>query len=568
MYTIGIDYGTESGRALLVRVEDGAELATAVHAYGDGVLDRALPDGTRLPQDWALQNPDDYLEVLKHTVPAVLKESCVAPVEVIGIGIDFTSCTMLPTLSDGTPLCRLPELRSNPHAWVKLWKHHAAQAQADKINALAAERGEPWLARYGGKYSSEWFFAKALQILEEAPEVYARAERLLEAADWLVWQLTGVETRNACTAGYKAIYQDGSFPTREYFAALHPDFAAVVDEKMSRDLLPLGAKAGGLSDEAARWTGLSPGTPVAVANVDAHVTLPATGEVAPGTFVMIMGTSTCDVLVGEELHEAEGMCGVVEGGIVPGYYGYEAGQSGVGDIFAWFVNQGVPLEYTQKAEATGVDLHRFLADKAAAQRPGEHGLLALDWWNGNRSVLVDADLSGLLIGMTLATRAPDIYRALLESTAYSKRIIIETFERSGVPVTKLIAAGGLPGKNPLLLQIYADVCNRDIFVIGSEQGPALGSAMHAAVAAGAYPDIAEAAQKMGRLSDTVFRPIPENVTLYDQLYADYCYLHDLFGRSTAQAPGGVMKRLRKLRGGVAAPLEERSVEAGVKGRRE
>ena len=563
MYTIGIDYGTESGRALLVRVSDGAELATAVHVYGDGVLDRALPDGTQLPKDWALQNPDDYLDVLKHTVPAVLKESGISADEVIGVGIDFTSCTMLPTLEDGTPLCRLPELRSEPHAWVKLWKHHAAQPQADKINKLAAERGEPWLARYGGKYSSEWFFAKALQILEEAPDIYREADRLLEAADWLVWQLTGVETRNACTAGYKAIYQDGSFPSREYFAALHPDFAEVVDTKMSRDLVPLGAKAGGLSDEAARWTGLEPGTAVAVANVDAHVTLPATGHIEPGTFVMIMGTSTCDVLVAEELHEAEGMCGVVAGGIIPGFYGYEAGQSGVGDIFAWFVKQCVPPHYTEKAAAAGKDIHLLLADEAAAQRPGEHGLLALDWFNGNRSVLVDADLSGLLIGMTLGTRAPDIYRALLESTAYSKRIIIEAFENSGVPVTKIIAAGGLPAKNPLMMQIYADVCNRDIFVIGSEQGPALGSAMHAAVAAGAYADIGEAAQKMGSLSEVVYRPIPKNVGLYNELYKDYCYLHDLLGRSTAKEPGGVMKRLRELRKGAAAQAQN-SIEAGVR----
>ncbi len=563
-YTIGVDYGTESGRALLVRVADGAEIATTVHPYSDGVIDYALPDGTKLPNDWALQNPDNYLDVLRHAVPAVLAQSGVSPDEVVGVGIDFTACTMLPTLEDGTPLCRVPELRGEPHAWVKLWKHHAAQPQADRINETARARGEPWLARYGGKISSEWFFSKALQILEEAPEVYRQADRLIEAADWLVWQLTGVETRNACTAGYKAIYQNGSFPPREYFAALNPDFADVVDTKMSRELVQLGAKAGGLSEEAAGWTGLNPGTAVAVANVDAHVTLPATGEVAPGTFVMIMGTSTCDVLVGEELHEAEGMCGVVEGGIIPGYYGYEAGQSGVGDIFAWFVKQCVPPQYTEKATAAGKDIHSFLADEAAAQRPREHGLLALDWFNGNRSVLVDAELSGLLIGMTLATRAPDIYRALLESTAYSKRIIIETFEGSGVPVTKIIAAGGLPAKNPLMMQIYADVCNRDIFVIGSEQGPALGSALHAAVAAGAYADIGEAARKMGSLNEVVYRPIPENVALYNGLYADYCYLHDLFGRSSAEERGGVMKRLRELRGGTVAADEEHSVEVGVR----
>jgi L-ribulokinase len=549
MYTIGIDYGTESGRALLVRVRDGAEIATAVHAYGDGVIDEALPGGGRaLPPDWALQNPDDYIAVLEHTVPAVLRQSGVRPDEVIGIAIDFTACTMLPVLRDGTPLCRLSEFRDEPHAWVKLWKHHAAQPHADRINATARELGEPWLERYGGKISSEWFFSKALQILEEAPDVYHRADRLIEAADWVVWQLTGVETRNACTAGYKAMHQDGDFPRRAFFAALHPAFADVVDEKMSRRLMPLGARAGALSERAAGWTGLPAGTAVAVANVDAHVTVPATGHVDAGTMVLIMGTSTCHVLVGDDLHEIEGMCGVVNGGVVPGRYGYEAGQSGVGDIFKWFVEHGVPPEHHRRAEEQGLDLHAYLAQEAARQAPGEHGLLALDWVNGNRSVLVDAELSGLLVGMTLATTAPDIYRALLESTAFGTRVIIEAFESSGVPVTRLVAAGGLPGKNPLLMQIYADVCEREFYVIASEQGPALGAAMHAAVAAGAYRDITEAAERMGRLSETVYRPIADHARAYDELYRDYLFLHDLFGRSRRDEPGGVMKRLRERRG--------------------
>ncbi|MEJ2291678.1 MAG: ribulokinase [Deinococcales bacterium] len=546
MYTIGIDFGTESARALLVRVSDGAELATAVHRYGDGVIDERLPGGRELPPDWALQNPDDYLAAIRSTVPAVLREANVDAGDVIGLAIDFTACTMLPTLADGTPLCRLPELRHEPHAWVKLWKHHAAQPQADHINDVARQRGEPWLARYGGKISSEWFFSKTLQILEEAPAIYRRADRLIEATDWVIWQLTGVETRNACTAGYKAIYQDGGFPSNDYFAALHPELADVVDTKMSRELAPLGGKAGDLTAEAASWTGLREGTPVAVANVDAHVTLPATGHVEPGTMVMIMGTSTCHVLVGEELHEVEGMAGVVKDGIVPGYYGYELGQSGVGDIFAWYLDHSVPPEYHRRAEDEGIDLHALLEREASSQRPGEHGLLALDWFNGNRSILVDAELGGLLVGMTLATRAPDVYRALLEATAYGTRLIIETLEGGGVPVTRLVAAGGLPSKNPLMMQIYADVLGREIHVIGSEQGPALGSAMHAAVAAGAYHDIREAAGAMGSLSPTTYAPVEENSAVYDRLYADYLFLHDAFGRAGEGDPGGVMKRLRRL----------------------
>lgn len=548
-YAIGVDFGTESGRALLVDVADGREVATAVHRYANGVIDETLP-GTqiRLEPDWALQDPNDYIEALKQTIPAVLAESGVDPADVIGVGIDFTACTMLPTTQDGTPLCQLPEFRNEPHAWVKLWKHHAAQPEADRINAVARQRGERWLDLYGGKISSEWFFSKALQILDEAPHIYHAAGRMLEAADWVIWQLTGRETRNSCTAGYKAIWQKGEgFPSRDYFAALHPDMADIVDSKMSRDILPLGAKAGGLTEQAAAWTGLRPGTAVAVANVDAHATVPAAQATDPGVMTIIMGTSNCHMVLGTDRVEVEGMCGVVEDGIVPGLYGYEAGQSGVGDIFAWFVDNAVPPVYHEEAKRRGLPLHALLEEEAAKQKPGEHGLLALDWWNGNRSTLVDVELSGLLIGATLATTAPDIYRALLESTAFGTREIIEALTRSGVPVNRIVAAGGLPERNRLLMQIYADVTNREYRIIRSALGGALGAAMHGAVAAGAaaggYADIFAAAQAMGGLKDEVYRPIPENVAVYDQLYADYSTLYSYFGRGE----NDVMKRLRALR---------------------
>jgi L-ribulokinase len=546
-YTIGVDFGTESGRALVVRVRDGAELGSAVHHYDDGVIDEHLPaDKTPLPPEWALQNPDDYIAVFQNAVPQAVKASGIDPADVIGIGIDFTACTMMPTRADGTPLCRLPEWRRNPHAWVKLWKHHAAQPEADRINATARDRGEAWLNRYGGKISSEWFFSKALQILDEAPEIYRAADRMIEAADWVIWQLCGVETRNTCTAGYKAIYQDGTFPDKAYLAALHPQLVDMVENKMMAELAPLGGRAGDLTEEAARWTGLTPGIAVAVANVDAHVTVPAARVVEPGRMVMIMGTSICHMVMGDSLHEVPGMCGVVDGGIVPGLYGYEAGQSGVGDIFAWFVDNAVPEEYFAAAKQAGMDIHAYLEAEAAKQKPGEHGLLALDWWNGNRSVLVDVDLSGLLIGATLATRAPDIYRALIEATAYGTRVIVESFENNGVPIKEFVAAGGLPEKNKLLMQIYTDVTGREFRIIGSSQGPALGSAMHAAVAAGAYPDIQAAAQTMGKLKDEVFRPIPENQAIYDKLYEEYVTLHDYFGRGE----NDVMKRLRAIRNAV------------------
>jgi L-ribulokinase len=544
MYTIGIDFGTESGRALLVDSRNGREVATAVHRYRNGVIDHHLPGSSNpLPPDWALQDPQDYLDVFSETIPAVLEQSGIPADEVVGIGIDFTACTMLPVRRDGTPLCMLEPWRDQPHAWVKLWKHHAAQRQADRINEVARSRAEHWLERYGGKISSEWFFSKSLQILEEAPEVYAAADRLIEAADWVVWQLTGVETRNACTAGYKAIVQDGTFPSRDYFAALNPAFADVVDTRMSRQFAQLGDRAGGLTEAMAAKTGLRSGTAVAVANVDAHVTAPAVRMTEPGRLLMIMGTSTCHMLLSAEQHAVEGMCGVVRDGIIPGCYGYEAGQSGVGDIFAWFIDHAVPAAYRDAAANAGVDLHKYLETEAARFKPGESGLLALDWWNGNRSTLVDADLTGLLLGATLATRAPEIYRALIEATAFGTRTIVEAFEAQGIAIDALIAAGGLPEKNALLVQIYADVTGKPIYLAGSPQGPALGSAMHAAVAARLYPNINAAATAMGKLKDHPIRPLPQNQAIYEQLYAEYKLLYDYFGRGA----NDVMKRLKHIK---------------------
>ena len=550
-YTIGVDFGTESGRALLVDVADGREIATAVFPYPHGVIDQHLPGSSKpLPPDWALQDPRDYLDVFRHTIPAVLQESGIDPRDVIGLGVDFTSCTILPTKADGTPLCVLPEYRDQPHAWVKLWKHHASQPQADQITETARRMNQAWLNRYGGKISSEWLFSKALQILQEAPEIYAATERIIEAGDWVIWQLTGIESRSACMAGYKALVQDGHYPPREYFAALDPRFADVVETRMQTQFAKLGDSAGGLTAEWAALTGLREGLPVAVAIIDAHVANPAVKATKPGQMVMIMGTSTCQIMSSGQLSEVDGMAGVVMGGIVPGLYGYEAGQAGVGDIFAWFVNHAVPPEVHAAAQAAGLNLHEYLEREAGLQKPGEHGLIALDWWNGNRSTLVDANLSGLLVGLTLGTRAPDIYRALIEATAFGTRAIIEAFEARGVAVTELIAAGGLPEKNALLRQIYADVTGRTLRLAGSAQTPALGAAIFAALAAGAYPNMDAAAEAMGKLKDEVVTPIPENQAVYDALYADYKTLYDYFGRGA----NDVMKRLkairREARGGV------------------
>ena len=540
-YVIGVDYGTLSGRSLLVRVSDGYEMASAVHEYSNAVLEDILPKtGKKLPPDWALQVPSDYVDVLKKTVPAVLKSSGINPSDVIGISTDFTACTVLPVTVDGTPLCELAQFEENPHSHIKLWKHHSAQPHADRINQLAHSRDEKWISRYGGKISSEWEFAKALQVLEDSPEVYKEMRYWIEAADWIVWQLCGKYVRNICTAGYKGIYQDGKYPSSDYLAALNPEFKNFVKDKLEHTLGELGEKAGTLSKEAAGWTGLPEGIAVAVGNVDAHVTAAAANAVKPGQMVAIMGTSTCHVMVSDVLTEVPGMCGVVPGGIVAGKLGYEAGQSGVGDIFGWFANNFASGDYQERAKSSGVDIHTYLSNLSASQSVGAHGLVALDWQSGNRSTLVDHQLSGLILGLTLSTRPEEIYRAIVESTAYGTRKIIETFNKSGVPVKEFIAAGGLI-KNKFVMQIYADILNMPITVIKSPQGPALGSAIHAAVAAGAYRDVVEAASAMGGVAEEKFIPIAANAAIYNELFRNYDKLYEEFGHNE------MMHDLRRIR---------------------
>ncbi|MBT2757370.1 ribulokinase [Mesobacillus foraminis] len=548
-YSIGVDYGTQSGRAVLVEVATGKEIATAVKPYTHGVMDEFLPDGTtRLENDWALQHPNDYLEVLQVTISEVLKTSGVSAEDVVGLGIDFTACTVLPINKQGTPLCLTEEFEKNPHSYVKLWKHHAAQDEANQLNKIAEERGEAFLQRYGGKISSEWMIPKVWQILNEAPEIYEAADQIVEATDWVTSQLTGDLKRNSCTAGYKAIWnkQEG-YPSKEFFKALDPRLENVVEDKLSNDIYSIGSKAGELTEKAAKLTGLKPGTSIAIANVDAHVAVPAVGITEPGKLLMIMGTSTCHILLGEEEKVVPGMCGVVEDGVIPGLMGYEAGQSCVGDHFEWFTENCVPASYYEEAEQKGVNIHQLLTDKANSLRVGESGLIALDWWNGNRSTLVDADLTGVLLGATLLTKPEEIYRALIEATAYGTRMIVETFRKAGVPINEVYACGGIAEKNALMMQIYSDVLNMDIKISASSQTPALGSAMFGAVAAGkergGYDSITDAAKVMGRVKDEFYQPVSDNAAVYDKLYAEYAHLYDYFGRGE----NDVMKRLKKIK---------------------
>jgi L-ribulokinase len=470
---------------------------------------------------------------IAQAVPRALAAAGVAKEAIVGIGVDFTSCTVLPVDAEGRPLCLLPQWAEHPHAWVKLWKHHAAQPQADRINAVAEMRAEPFLADYGGRTSSEWLVAKALQILEEDPGVYAAAAAIVEGGDWIVGELAGARVRNSCGAGYKGFWsRERGFPLREFFAELNPRFADFAS-KLTGEIVPPGRRVGGLTEAMAARLGLSPGTAVGAAIIDAHSAVPAATVVETGRMVMVLGTSTCHMLLSDRHELVEGVGGVVRDGIVEGFSGYEAGQPAVGDIFGWFAR------LVAGTDAGFADLEK----DAGESPPGGRGLLALDWWNGNRSVLVDANLTGLILGMTLATTAGDIYRALIEATAFSTRRILDAFEAQRIPVTELIAVGGLAERSPLLLQIYADVTRRPIALAASGNASALGAAMLGAVAAGkergGHASFADAARAMAHLRPGRVTPDPAAADAYDALYGDWLELHDHFGKGT-----NLMRRLK------------------------
>lgn len=547
-YTLGIDYGTLSARALLVRVSDGHEMGSVVFEYPHAVIDDYLdaPGGKiKLGADWALQDPRDYLGALA-IIPTLLEKCGVDAADVIGVGVDFTACTVLPVFADSTPLCFDEKFENNPHAYVKLWKNTSAQKYATRMTETAIERGESWLDYCGGKISSEHLFPKIMQTLNEAPEVYDSADYFIDAGDWLVWQLTGVQSRSSCMAGYKALYLDGKYPSNEYFAALDPRLENVVEDKLNCPISTVGSCAGYISEKAAKLTGLIVGTPVAAAVIDAHAAAPAV-KVKPGKMFVIMGTSGCYLVPSEKNNPVPGIMMLVRDGIIPGYQGYEAGQSCLGDHFAWFAGNLIPADYVKEAEDRGISPIALISEKANALKPGESGLIALDWWNGNRSILSDSEVSGLFIGMTLATKAEEMYRALIEATAYGAKVIIENYREHGIEIDSMVASGGITKKNTGMMQLYADVLGIEIQIAGSEQGSALGSAIFGACVAGknrgGFDSLDEASEVMGSLSDVVYRPNPANAEIYGKLFEEYKSLHDYFGR------GGndVMKRLRTIK---------------------
>jgi L-ribulokinase len=537
VHCIGVDFGTESGRVLLADVHTGEELAVSVVAYDSAVIDRELPGtGERLPSDWALQDPRDWVTVLERGVPEVLEKAGVQAESVAGLGLDVTSCTVLPVDAQGTPLSTLDEWREHRHAWAKLWKHHAAQPVADRLTEVAAERGESFLERYGGRISSEWYFPKLIEIWREDREVYDASSGFIEATDWLVWHLTGRERRQSCTAGYKAMWSaDDGLPPAEYFNAAYEGFDRPA-EKLGTSFAPLGTRAGTLRAEVAERLGLGPDVAVAVGNVDSFVSVPGAGVENPGVFVTVVGTSICDMVIGPDEVRLPGITGVVKDGILPGLYGYEAGQVAVGDMLAWFV------EALGRTGSAFDDLERGAAEFG----PGETGLVALDWWNGNRSILADADLSGAIFGLTLHSTPEEIYRALLESIAFGNRRIMDNFVDHGVPLTEIVACGGIAEKSPLTMQLFADVSGRTVRVPASSEIPARGSALFGAVAAGVFDDIGAAIAATRPATARSYIPDRQATETYDRVYEIYRTLYDTLGSSQVGLLHG-LKRIRSER---------------------
>jgi L-ribulokinase len=547
-YTLGLDYGTNSVRALVVRVKDGGELGAHVFNYPSG-KQGILLDGR--DHNLARQHPADYLAGLETSVREALKQASADPEfradKVIGIGVDTTGSSPIPVDKENRALGSLPAFKDNLNAQCWLWKDHTSFAEAAEITRLAREHRPQFVAKCGNTYSSEWFWSKIWHCLKTDPDVFDAAHSWVELADWVPAQLAGITDptairRGVCMAGHKALYADdwGGLPDREFLSMLDPKLADLRD-RLYEKAHDASVSAGELSADWAARLGLPAGIPIAIGEMDVHYGAIGCG-VDEGTLVKVIGTSSCDcgvVSADKEVADIPGICGIVKGAILPGYYGIEAGQSAVGDLFKWWVEV-----VCEGDDAT----HVRLTEAVAAQKPGQHGLLALDWNNGNRTVLVDQRLTGLVLGQTLHTNAAEIYRALIEASAFGARMIIERVAEYGVPIQRIVCAGGIAEKNAMLMQIYADVTGSEMLVSGSSQACALGAAIGGAVVAGAYPDYASAQKAMTSVKDIVFKPNPDNHKVYTELFALYKQVHDAFGGVESSADlGNVMKDLLEIK---------------------
>ena len=527
-YALGLDYGTESVRALVVDCDNGFEAAEAVVPYAHGVITRSLPGSTKpLPQDFALQHAQDYIDGALTAIRVVLGK--VSATDITGIGVDFTACTILPIQADGTPLMLTPKFRDNPQAWVKLWKHHAAQPEADQVNEAAHRRSEPFLKYYSGLISSEWMLPKCWEIAKQSPDVYAAADLIIDAGDWIVQQLTGKFTRNSCAAGYKGLWNaELGFPSQEFLTELDPKLSTLRDKWLQNIVAP-GELAGHITAQFAALSGLAEGTPVSAATIDAHSGVAGMGVYREGPVSLIMGTSTCHMVLSRKLHLFDGYAGVVKDGIIPGFYGYESGQSAVGDIFGWFAKGFMNMNFEE------------LASKAAAHKPGQSGLVALDWLNGNRSLLMNANLTGMILGLTLESRPEEVYRAWIEGTAFGTRMIVDAHTDNGIPATELVICGGLV-RDPMIMQIYADITGLPVKIAASGQAVALGAAIFGALVS-SKQNIEDVITRMTKPHVKTYMPDEAAHRTYNRMYEVYHRAHDLFGHENKH----LMRNLKDLR---------------------
>ncbi len=540
-YTLGLDFGTLSVRCVIAD-EHGKDIGEASFDYPHGVMDTTLPSGVKLPPRFALQYPEDYIVSARTAIKEALEASGVSKSDIVGMGIDFTTCTMLAVDENLTPLCHTERFRDEPHAYCKLWKHYGATEEAAIITKLAKDRGEGWLKTYGGYVSPEWMLPKIYETLRRAPEVYDATYRFVEAGDWLTWLITENESHGVAFAGFKSLWnEETGYPSNDFMTAISPKLSGIVGTKISEKIINTAECAGYLTKRGAELLGLSEGTAVASAFIDAHAALPAVGLSDEGELLMIVGTSGIQLINTPEKKGFEGCLGCVKNAYLPDMYTYENGQAAVGDIFAWFVKNCVPASYEKEAAELGISVHKLLRERAKALEVGESGLIALDWHNGNRSPLTDPKLSSMMLGMHLGTRPEEMYRAWLEASAYGTRSIIENLEKNGIPVRRIIASGGIALKDELFMQILADVFGKEVEVSSSTQAAAHGSAALAAVAAGIYPDVSSAAKAFAVPIHKIYKPIPENHEKYTKLYNEYVILQDYF----AKGGNDVMKRLMK-----------------------
>ncbi len=551
-YTIGLDFGTLSGRGVLVRCRDGEVVSSAVKAYKHGVLETFLPDGkTALPSEWCLQHPEDYLEVVESVIPDLLLGSDVDAEAIIGLGVDFTASTILPVDSKGIPLCEQERFKLRRNAYAKLWKHHGAQRQADYINGLLVKMGLAKTPRFGGTVSSELMVPKVLETLQEDLEVYESASEFLEAGDWITRTLTGSNKRSCSMAGYKMWWShESGYLENGFFGRIDNRLEQFVAEKLPGEVVGISESVGGLSKVWSEKLGLREGIAVAPAIIDSHAGFPGSRVYRKGQAMLVIGTSSVLMTLSDQPYSDKGIYGGVRDAIVPGYYALESGLAAVGDLFGWFIEKFIPECYCREAEEKNLNIHTLLSLKAQSLKAGESGLMALDWWNGNKTPYVDSNLSGSIVGLTLSSKPEEIYRALIEATAFGTRTILELFKSNGLQIDEIIASGGIAIKNPLLMQIYADVLGVDIRIAESEQAAALGASIYASLAAkseaGGYDIYREAVENMTKVERQVYFPEKSNAQIYDDLYKIYQSYSDIMGNQNRR----VIEELYKIKNSV------------------